>query len=76
MINVIGTERTCPLLVPRTVNAYVPRATFFLVSSVNVVVPDVVTELGENRAVTCFGKELIENVTGPVNPLPGTSVTT
>ena len=72
----IGTERTCPLLVPLTVNAYVPRATFFLVSSVNVVVPDVVTDVGENRAVTFCGRALIENVTGPVNPVPGTSVTT
>jgi len=72
----MGTVRTCPLLVPVTVSEYVPAATFFLVSSINVVVPDVVTELGENRAVTNFGNALIENVTVPVNPVPGSNETT
>lgn len=72
----IGAERTCPLLVPVTVTEYVPGDTLFLVSTINVDVPEFVIELGLNLAVTNFGKELIESVTVPVNPLPGISETT
>ena len=71
----IGAERTCPLLVPLTVIEYVPGATFFLVSTINEDVPELVTELGENLAVTNFGNPLIENVTIPVNPVPGITET-
>jgi hypothetical protein len=72
---VIGTERTRPLLVPLTVIAYVPLATFFFVSSVSVDVADPVIEAVENRAVTNLGKGPTDSVTLPVNPAPGLTET-
>ena len=67
----ISAVRTCPLLVPLMVKEYVPGATLFLVSTIKVVVPEAVTEVGVNLAVTNFGSPLTEKVTMPVNPVPG-----
>jgi len=62
-------------LVPVIVKVYVPDATFLLVVTVSLDVPEFTTVVGLSFALANLGSPLSVSVTVPVNPAPAVIVT-